>query len=306
MEEADQTPSEAQGTASTPWRNSAHRIGWVLLGLMALLGLLVAGLNTDTGRSLVARQVSGTTFANGLRIEIGRIDGSLYGKARLVDLVAYDTKGSFLRAPRIDLDWRPFAYLAGHVDIRSAVAPSVMLQRAPALKVTDPDAPLLPDLDIDIGQLRIDRLVSEPAVSGERRELRLTGKARIADRRAQVSTRAVTLAAPGEQAGDRIDLTLDAVPEQNRLALKLAVDAPKGGVLAALARIEGPLSVRLDGAGDWAKWDGALTGDYAGSPWPGCGWRRGTEPSRSRGRLNLAGCLAAFLGCCWIRQPSWT
>ena len=266
MEEADQTPSEAQGTASTPWRNSVHRIGWVLMGLMALLGSLVAGLNTDTGRSLVARQVSGTTFANGLRIEIGRIDGSLYGKARLVDLVAYDTKGSFLRAPRIDLDWRPFAYLAGHVDIRSAVAPSVMLQRAPALKVTDPDAPLLPDLDIDIGQLRIDRLVSEPAVSGERRELRLTGKARIADRRAQVSTRAETLAAPGEQAGDRIDLTLDAVPEQNRLALKLAVDAPKGGVLAALARIEGPLSVRLDGAGDWAKWDGALTGDYAGSP----------------------------------------
>lgn len=251
--------------AAPPHRRPIGRwIAWALLGLVVLIGLLVAALNTGPGRGLVARQLSGMTFANGLRIEVGRIEGSLYGETRLIDLVAYDSKGPFLRAPRVELDWQPFAYLLNHVDIRSATAPTVLLQRVPAFKVTKPDAPLLPDLDIDIGRLQIDRLISEPAVSGERRELRLSGTARIADRRAQITAQALTLAAPGGQAGDRIDLVLDAVPEKNRLALKLAVDAPKGGVIAALARIEGPLSLKLDGKGDWARWDGSLAAAYAG------------------------------------------
>ncbi len=160
MEAAVPPPPAAEGALAAPWRKAGRWLGLVLLGLVILAGLVVAVLDTGAGRGLVARQLSGTTFANGLRIEIGRIDGSLYGKARLVDLVAYDAKGPFLRAPRVDLDWRPFAYLAGHVDIRSAVAPSAVLQRAPALKVTNPHAPLLPDLDIVSGQLRIDRMVS--------------------------------------------------------------------------------------------------------------------------------------------------
>jgi translocation and assembly module TamB len=139
-----------------------------------------------------------------------------------------------------------------------------VLQRVPAFKVTAPDAPLLPDLDIDVDRLQIDRLVAEAAVSGERRELRLTGKAKIADRRAQITAQVVTLAAPGGRGGDRLDLTLDAVPEANRLALKLAIDAPRGGVIAALARLPEPLSLKLDGAGDWSRWDGQITADLGG------------------------------------------
>ena len=247
-----------------PRRPIARWIAGVLAAATLLLGLLLLALNTGPGRGLIARQLSGMTFANGLRIEVGRIDGSLYGAARLVDLVAYDAKGPFLRADSVDLDWRPLAYLSNHVDIRSAIAPTVVLQRVPAFKVTDPDAPLLPDLDIDIGQLRIDRLVAEPAVAGTRRDLRLTGTAHIADRRAQVTAQALTLAAPGGQGGDRLDLVLDAVPEKNRLALKLAVDAPEGGVFAALTRIKAPLSFKLNGAGDWAKWDGMLMGSRSG------------------------------------------
>lgn len=262
MDEAAPTPEPAVPQAPANWRKAGRWLALVLLGLAVLAGLLIAALNTGPGRSLVARQLSGMTFANGLRIEVGRIEGSLYGEAQLLNVTAYDTRGAFLRAPRVELDWRPFAYLSNHVDLRSATAPTVVLQRVPAFKVTRPDAPLLPDLDIDIGRLQVDRLVSEAAVSGERRELRLSGTAKIADRRAQVSAQVLTLAAPGGQGGDRVDLVLDAVPEKNRLALKLAVDAPKGGVIAALARIDGPLSLKLNGAGDWIRWDGALAASY--------------------------------------------
>lgn len=261
MDAAAPEPEEA-AVARRP--NLGRWLALALLGLVVLVGLLLAGLNSGPGRNLVARQLSGMTFANGLRIEVGRIEGSLYGEARLIGVTAYDTRGPFLRAPMVELDWRPFAYLSNHVDIRSATAQTVVLQRVPAFKVTRPDAPLLPDLDIGIDRLRIDQLVAEPAVEGERRELQLTGQARIADRRAQITAQALTLASPGGQAGDRLDLVLDAVPEQNRLALKLAVDAPKGGVIAALANLSEPLSLKLDGAGDWAKWDGALAANYAG------------------------------------------
>lgn len=245
------------------WRRALR---WTVLGVLALAllaALLVAGLNTAPGRNFAARQISGMSFANGLRVGVGRIDGSLYGKARLIDLVAYDTRGVFLHAPVVELDWRPLAYLNSHVDLRSVHSATVSLLRKPVFRPSAPDAPLLPDIDIDVGQLTIDRLVAEAAVSGERRELKLTGSAKIADRRAQVRAQAITLAAAGGNAGDRLDLVLDAVPEANRLALRLSLDAPRGGVLAALVGLTQPLALRLDGKGDWAQWQGRLNATLA-------------------------------------------
>jgi translocation and assembly module TamB len=268
MDEADPPPPEPP-TAAVPRDRRRLVLRWIagtLLALAALLAALVIALNTDRGRQFAARQISQTTFANGLRIGVGRIEGSLFGKTRLIDVVAYDTKGRFLDAPVVELDWRPLAYLGNHVDVRSLSAPNVSLERVPAFKVSTTKGPLLPNLDIDIGHLRIDRMVSEPAVSGERRELRLTGTAKIADRRAQVTALAETLAAPGGQSGDRLDLVLDAVPKANRLALRLSLDAPQGGVITALAGLKEGLSLKLGGSGDWAKWDGSLAADFAGKP----------------------------------------
>lgn len=270
---ADENPAAAPATPPEPapdraprWHRAGPWFAWALLALVVLAGLLAVAINTGPGRALLARQLSGVTFANGLRIEVGQIEGSLYGQTRLIDLTAHDTRGVFLRAPRVDLDWRPFAYLSGHVDVRSVVAPEVVLQRVPAFRAGDPDAPLLPDLDVDIGRLRIDRLVAEASVSGERRELSLDGTAYIADRRAQVTASVQTLRGPAGPAGDRLELVLDAVPERNRLALKLAVEAPKDGVIAALARLDKGLSLRLEGRGDWARWDGRLLAESADGP----------------------------------------
>ncbi|MFO1256646.1 MAG: translocation/assembly module TamB domain-containing protein [Sphingomonadaceae bacterium] len=238
----------------------------MLAGLFILAAVLLIALDSRPGRDFVARQLSGMTFANGLRIAVGRIEGSVYGTARLVDVVAYDTKGAFLRAPAVELDWRPFQYLRSHIDVRSVHAATVTLERVPAFKVSTREGPLLPDLDIDLGRMTIDHLVALPAVSGERRELRFDGKARLADRRAQITARADTIAAPGGAGGDRLDLVLDAVPEANRLALTLNLQAPQGGVIAALAGLRQGLSLRLDGRGDWARWDGTLVGDQGSVP----------------------------------------
>lgn len=272
MDEPEPAAAEPEAAAQyAPLRRSGlnrllRGLAGALLTLALALGLGLAGLNTGPGRDLAARQISRTTFASGLRIGIDRIDGSLYGKARLIGVTAYDTRGAFLRAPEVDLDWRPFAYLRGHIDVRSARAASVTLTRVPVFRQTPRKGPLLPDLDIDVADLRIDRLISEPAVAGERRDLRLSGWARIADRRAQVKLALTALPVPANSGGDRLDLALDAVPEANRLALRLALDAPRGGVIAALLGLKQPLVLRAGGAGDWPAWNGTFAADLAGQP----------------------------------------
>lgn len=288
-----------------------HRRAWPLRVLMWLLGLvlvlvvlaglLVVGLNSDPGRRIVAQRVAGLHFENGMKIGIGRIDGSLYGRMTVHDLTLSDPKGVFFVAPLVNVDWRPFQYVHSHIDIRSLVAPTATFARKPEFKVTPPsDAPLLPDYDIDVGRFRVDRLLVGPAVAGTQRTGSMEGSAHIADRRAQIALKAAVLPGPGAQGGDRLELKLDAVPERNRLALTLAVDAPGSGVLARLARLKTPVALRVNGRGDWNNWNGQLAANLDGAPFARLALtaRNGTFGVRGPTRLSrlVEGPTAALLG----------
>ncbi|WP_285019863.1 translocation/assembly module TamB domain-containing protein [Novosphingobium sp. fls2-241-R2A-195] len=234
-------------------------VAFVVLGVVAFLLAVVLGINTGPGRRFVADQIAALEFENGMKISVARIDGSLYGKMILRGLSVRDPRGEFLYSPEIRIDWRPFAYLDNHVDVRSATAQRVILRRTPHFRATPPsDAPLLPDLDIDLGELCIDRFIAEPPVSGQRRIMTVAGRAHIADGRAQVSAKGGTIAIDGKGGGDRFNAVLDAVPERNRLGLDVDFDAPKGGLIAGLAGFTQPVTLKLAGKGDWAAWNGKL------------------------------------------------
>ncbi|MCJ2181840.1 translocation/assembly module TamB domain-containing protein [Novosphingobium sp. 1949] len=238
-----------------------------VLGIVVLGAALIFGIDTGPGHRFVAEQIAALSFENGMRIRVGRIEGSLYGKMSLHDLSVYDTKGEFLFAPEIDVDWRPFAYLEKHVDVRSATAAKMILRRSPVFKPTPPsEGPLLPDLDIDIGELRIDQFVAEAPVSGKLRIMTVSGKTHIANGRAEVEAKGATVAIAGKEGGDRFDVTLDAVPDKNRLAIDLDLQAPTGGVIAALSGFTQPLALKVSGKGDWKTWNGALKGSYGSKP----------------------------------------
>src|SRR3546814_3238762 len=97
-----------------------------------------------------------------MKIGIGRLDGSLYGEMIVSDFTLSDPKGVFLRSPELRIDWRPIRYLADHIDIKSATAKTLVMEKIPAFKaVPDTGEPLLPDLDIDVGRLQIGRHTSE-------------------------------------------------------------------------------------------------------------------------------------------------
>src|SRR5690606_38790081 len=163
-------------------------IGLGLLGLILLFALFLVGLNSDAGRRFVVTQIEKYEFENGMKIGIGRLDGSLYGRMIVRDFTLSDPKGVFLRSPELRVDWRPIRYLANHIDVRSATAETLVMEKIPAFKpVPDTGEPLLPDLDIDVGLLRVDRFIFEPTVAGERQVATLNGKVAIANRRAQIT-----------------------------------------------------------------------------------------------------------------------
>ncbi|HVF93768.1 MAG TPA: hypothetical protein VM900_05590, partial [Sphingomonas sp.] len=270
---ADELPAGETGTTSTSdtaarplWQRILKWIAVTLLALVVLIGVVVLGINTDPGRRFVANQLGGYSTAGGLNIKVGRIDGSLYGEMILSDVRVADPKGVFLTSPRMAVDWRPFAFARNHVDVRSLSTELVTLARRPEFKETptDPDAPLLPDLDIDIAKLHIGRFVLAKPITGQTHMIRIDGSAHVADRRAQLVTNAVALRRAGVAGGDTLSLKLDAVPDENKLDIDAKVFAPVGGVVATMGSLKAPLNATVTGRGSWASWQGRALATLGG------------------------------------------
>lgn len=265
LEQADEFSAQEHREKSVWPMRIVKIVASILLIIVALIALVVFGINTGPGRSFVAEQIEALEFENGMKIGIEGIDGSLYSAMTVRGLTISDPKGVFASAPAIEVDWRPFAFVRSHIDVRSLTAKTVVLERLPEFNETEPtDDPLLPDYDIDIGLLRIDQFVAEAPVSGERRVASLNGEVHIADAHAQMTLNGATIAGQGRAGGDRIALVLDAVPDDNKLDLNLDLSAPTDGVIASLAGLTEPLAVKLSGKGDWAQWDGQVNAVLGG------------------------------------------
>lgn len=249
------------------WRRLVKWAGITIAGLALAVAALLFGIDTQPGRRFVADQIARITLGSGLNFRIGRIDGSLYGQMILRNVQVRDTKGVFATTREIRMDWRPFAYLKNRVDVRSLISPEVKLLRMPALQPSgDPNAPLLPDLAIDVGRLEIARIDIAKAVDGRARYLgRLAGTAHLADGRAQLVLDGGTLTGPGVPGGDKLALRLDATPDKNRLDIDFKLDAPVKGLVAGLAGLEAPLALKVAGKGDWARWQGKALGTLGGT-----------------------------------------
>ncbi len=265
MRMPEQPEEPPQGETGGRRRRWLRVLGGLLVLLLALAGAFLLYIDSEAGHRYIARRIAAMQFENGLKIEVGRIEGSIWTRARLVDLRLSDPRGPFLTVPSATLDWRPLAYLSNHVDVRSLDAAEAHLLRAPAFKPSVTKGPILPDIDIDIARLHIARLTSESAVTGSKQVLTLGGTAHIADRRAQADLQMETIGNPATNLHDRIALHLDAVPDDNRLAFSLDVDAPAGGVVAKLAGMDKSMRLRAGGSGDWRRWDGNLSADVGGT-----------------------------------------
>ena len=177
--------------------------------LIIFAGLLIL-LDSAPGHRFIIDQLSRFETASGLRIRIGRIDGSIFGKSQLRNVTVSDSRGVFLASPNVTLDWTPAAWLDNKLYLDSLTAQRVSLIRLPSLKPSTKKGPILPGFDIHVGEFRIDRLDIGPQVSGRARSGSVKGKADVRSGRALVE-----LAALVNNGGDRIAFHLDAEPDRD-------------------------------------------------------------------------------------------
>lgn len=233
-----------------PWRPLRWLLG-IVAGLAALIGAALFVLDTDFGHRYLADRIAAIAPSSGLRIRIGRIDGSIWGATRLRDVRLYDPKGLFLEMPEVRLDWHPLAWLDNRLDIDRIATDLALLHRKPALRPSARKGPILPGFDIRIGRLRVGLLKIAPALTGTAQSGRLFGRADIRDGRALIDVASATTA------GDRLRVLLDAEPDRDRFDLAARMEAPAGGVFGRLADTARPMRMTIAGKGSWTAWDGS-------------------------------------------------
>jgi translocation and assembly module TamB len=230
-----------------------------LIGLALALAAFVAFLDTGAGHRFIVDRIAAMTPKSGLRVRIGRIDGSIWGRTQLRDVRLYDPQGLFAESSQIEMDWRPIDFLWNSLVIHELESDLVILHRMPELNPPEEPRPLLPAYDVHLGRVEVRQLRIGPRVTGRERIGSLTGEAEIRRGRALL---ALDVAVRG--GGDRIRLRLDAEPGRDRFDMDARIRAPAGGVAGAMLGTRRPVRLDLGGEGSWSRWTGTALLDISG------------------------------------------
>ena len=244
----------SEDRAPPPPRRPRRWWRWLLAlvaGLVLALGAALLLVDTQPGHRFIADRIAALSPRNGMKYRIGRIEGSIYGRAVLLDVTIRDPRGLVFSAPRAELDWRPFAWSRNTLDIRRLIVPAATLHKLPQPTPTGRRGPILPGFDIRVGQLRVDRLDLAPAVAGQRRVARLVGRGDVRDRRALIDLAGLV------QGSDFVRLKLDAAPDRDRFDLAARGRGRGDGVLARMIGTRAPVGFAVAGDGSWSRWRGS-------------------------------------------------
>ncbi|PSJ38783.1 translocation/assembly module TamB domain-containing protein [Allosphingosinicella deserti] len=247
----------------TPRRRWLSRLAKALVALFLLLALLAGSaailLDTGPGHRFLADRIAGLAPNSGLKIQIGRIEGSIWGDTRLRDVRLYDPQGLFAESALIEVDWQPLGWITNRLILHDLKSDLATLHRLPKLRPSTEPKPILPGFDIHVGHLDIATLNIGQAVTGQPRIARISGEADIRAGRALVR-----LDAEVKAGGDRLALRLDAEPNRDRFDVDVRLAAPAKSVIGAIVGTDRPLALVIDGDGRWKKWRGAARLDISG------------------------------------------
>ncbi len=253
MADGTAPPPPAEAPRAARWRRPLAWSRRAALAAILAIGLFLVGfavLDSSLGHRFVVDRIAALTPGSGLRIRIGRIEGSLFGKATLRNVVLSDPQGRFMTIPEAELDWRPFSWMKRGLDIRKLLVHRATLLRTPRMNPGDPNQPILPDFDIRIDRLAFDNLTIAKGIMGERRRIDLWSKADIRGGHARIDF-------DSRLGGhDRLAVHLDSAPDRDRFEMRLVYDAPKNGLLAGLSGVKRDVHARVFGKGGFSAWRG--------------------------------------------------
>jgi translocation and assembly module TamB len=151
------------------------------LGGLALLLVLVIGTvlivgNTSAGRVQIEKLVARLTSGN---LQLSGLAGSLPNHLTLEELKLSDAAGVWLTAKKIELDWTPWAYLEGRLQIDRLQVASVDMQRLPQTSSTTTSHGEVSIPRIDVAQATLSVVHLGAALAGAPTSLAANGSAHL-------------------------------------------------------------------------------------------------------------------------------
>lgn len=145
---------------------------WTGLGLVVLLGVACAALQTQAAKGRLAAWISGTLSSQDRTISIQGLDGWLPFEISIQSITVSDPKGTALHLEEAGLAWDPLALLTGTLKVSSIQARTITLNHLPHSSPQDQpeqeeqsfQPPQLPPVIIESVDLPEVRL--SPAVAG--------------------------------------------------------------------------------------------------------------------------------------------
>jgi translocation and assembly module TamB len=250
-----------------------RRVGLALLGALALVLLLIAGVlgmaQTGFGKRLIADRLGALLSTPEMVVEIAGLRGTVPIDIRLGRITVADQGGVWLEVDDARLAWSPGALLRGRIWIDELNAARIGVLRLPSAEPEpEPEPFRLPELPdwlppTTLRQLAVPELDLGPAVLGQPARFALRG---------HLATAADGGSAVAQLALERTDqptasASLDATLQLGPPALDLSVQAHESGGLLAAATGEaaaGVFSLALAGKGPLAGWKGDLRIDAEG------------------------------------------
>lgn len=232
------------------FRKIALIIAGLLIGLpLAVILLVLVGLNTNTGRSFAVDQIN--KYAGG-SVKLAGLAGHFPDDIKLRDIAILDSQGAWLNLHDVGLRWSPAALLSRHIDISRLTAHDIELSRLPvaSAKQSANSKPFsLPHFKLSLAQLSVAHLIIDAPVAGERLAFSVAGHAALSG--LQHANMALMLKPQGAPGTYDISAALDG-PTIDAHAL---INEPARGLIAHLAHLpdtpsfKGPISIdaRLHG-----------------------------------------------------------
>lgn len=223
-------------------------LGALVLLPVLLLALLLLLLNVPPGQRLAEKLAS--RFTGGM-VVIQGLSGWFPDAPRIAHLELRDTKGTWLAADDLALDWSALRLIGGDAAIRRLTAARIAVARLPAAQAGPPSAHPqrrssgLP-VRVDLDALRIDRLDLGAPVAGAPASVMVEGDAHLAsltDGEADVTIRRLDgegrYVVSGRIDAARLDALVTAQEPAHGLIAELA-HLPDLGALDLQAKLDGP------------------------------------------------------------------